>query len=256
MIVIPMAGLSQRFARAGYDRPKFMLRAHGRSVFAHAVLSFAACFRTEAFLFVVRDDPATIGFVRAEAAALGIRDCRIVTLAAPTRGQAETVAIGLDRAAIATDTPLTIFNIDTFRPGYTFPADIPPAVDGYLEVFRGAGDNWSYVRPHPDRPGQALETAEKRPISDLCCTGLYYFGTTGLFQDAFRRTVAAFPGSDLQEMYVAPMYNLLIADGRDVRYHVIPSDAVIFCGVPAEYEAFLSAPLPPAMQAAAGAAPS
>ena len=40
MIVIPMAGLSQPFTRAGYDRPKYMLEAHGRTLFDQAVLSF------------------------------------------------------------------------------------------------------------------------------------------------------------------------------------------------------------------------
>jgi len=36
------------------------------------------------------------------------------------------------------------------------------------------------------------------------------------------------------------MYNLLIRDGGDVRYHIIANDEVIFCGVPAEYNEFLS----------------
>ena len=50
-----MAGLSRRFTEAGFDRPKYMLRAHGRSVFAHAVGSFAAHFGTLPFLFILRD---------------------------------------------------------------------------------------------------------------------------------------------------------------------------------------------------------
>jgi 2-C-methyl-D-erythritol 4-phosphate cytidylyltransferase len=37
VIVIPMAGQSGRFARAGYDVPKYMLDARGRSLFAHAL---------------------------------------------------------------------------------------------------------------------------------------------------------------------------------------------------------------------------
>ena len=47
MIVIPMAGMSRRFTEAGYTLPKYMLPAHQRSLFAHAVDSFRHYFKTE-----------------------------------------------------------------------------------------------------------------------------------------------------------------------------------------------------------------
>jgi hypothetical protein len=244
MIVIPMAGLSQRFAQAGYDRPKFMLQAHGRSVFAHAVGSFAAYFNTETFVFILRNVNGAANFVRNEAAALGIRNGNIVFVE-PTRGQAETVDQGLAWSRMAPNESVTIFNIDTFRPGFRYPPEIPRSVDGYLEVFEGEGANWSYVRPREGEPGYVAETAEKRPISNLCCTGLYHFGTRALFRNAYRRALSDFsPAAGLTELYVAPLYNALIQEGRDVRYHVIPRKDVIFCGVPDEYEAFVSGPAP------------
>lgn len=49
MIIIPMAGLSSRFFKAGYTKPKYMLDAHGISLFDHAVNSFKAYFKTETF---------------------------------------------------------------------------------------------------------------------------------------------------------------------------------------------------------------
>ena len=55
MIVIPMAGLSSRFTKAGYDKPKYMLEAFGRSLFWHAVSSFSNYFDSEDFLFIARD---------------------------------------------------------------------------------------------------------------------------------------------------------------------------------------------------------
>jgi hypothetical protein len=47
--------------------------------------------------------------------------------------------------------------------------------EGYLEVFRGEGDNWSFVRPIAEESTQIDLTTENTPISDLCCTGLYHF---------------------------------------------------------------------------------
>ena len=50
------------------------------------------------------------------------------------------------------------------------------------------------------------------------------------------------PSSPLSETYIAPIYNQLIASGGDVRYNLIASDDVRFCGVPAEYESLLENP--------------
>ena len=235
MIVIPMAGRSQRFYDAGYDRPKYMLELDGRSVFAHAVGSFAAAFATTPFLFIAAAEAED--FVRAEARALGVGEFEVVSLSAVTAGQAETVERGLD--AVGWAGPLTIFNIDTFRPGFAFPAEPLASADGWLEVFRGSGANWSYVKPAPGAEPWALETAEKRPISDLCCTGLYHFARGQDFREALaaerRRPQAA-------ELYVAPLYNHLIAEGRRIGWRLIAPDEVVFCGTPAEYEALGSSP--------------
>lgn len=236
MILIPMAGESRRFAQAGYHEPKYQLMLHGKSVFDHAVASFAASFATLPFLFVVRAGAAA--FVEAACARLGVADARVVELASPTAGQAETVDLGLAGAEIADETPLTIFNIDTFRPGFQFPEVAWAAgSDGWLEVFRGSGDNWSYVRPADGAEPRATETAEKRPISDLCCTGLYHFRRAGDFRAALARERAA---PSMAELYVAPLYNHLITDGRRIHYRLITREAVVFCGVPAEYEALLA----------------
>ena len=278
MIVIPMAGASRRFAEAGYVRPKYELPLEGRSVFAHAVESFRAYFTSHSFLFVVGPAPGAADFVAEACAELGVADARVVALDAPTAGQAETVEKGLAAAGASADVPLTIFNIDTFRPGFRFPGDehpVPPPLgegnhevvegvlqpigplrhgavaprhlpryageekwsgisDGWLEVFRGSGSNWSYVRPDEGPEPLALETAEKRPISDLCCTGLYHFARASDFAWALARERVA---PSMNELYVAPLYNALIGAGRRIHYRLIERDEVVFCGTPAEYQA-------------------
>jgi hypothetical protein len=240
MIVIPMAGLSRRFAEAGYTQPKYRLEAHGASLFDHAVRSFATYFDTLPFLFIARDVAETAAFVTARCEALGVRRHQIVMLDHPTRGQADTVAIGLDRTAADPAAPLTIFNIDTFRPGFRFPDRAEP-VDGFLETFVGEGTGWSFVRAAAPGSDRVTETTEKRRISDHCCTGLYHFARAGDFRRAFetesQRSLAELDGG---ELYVAPLYNHLIAAGQDIRFTTIAPNEVIFCGVPAEYEAFLA----------------
>jgi len=233
MIVIPMAGLSSRFFRAGYTKPKYMLEAHGRTLFDHSVSSFERYFSSEKFLFIVRNDYNTPEFVRASAKALGILNFGLFILEQETRGQAETVAI-----AIANDTyrgSLTIFNIDTFRPNFEYP-NLKKLGDGYLEVFQGEGDNWSFVKPINKDSTQVILTTEKKPISDLCCTGLYYFSSVEDYQNAYNNYLEK-PESEWEksELYIAPLYNYLIKIGKYIHYNIIDRSEVEFCGVPEEY---------------------
>lgn len=234
MIVIPMAGMSSRFFKAGYTKPKYMLKTKGKTLFECSVLSFEKYFKDEMFVFVIRDIYGTKQFIIDKIKELGIKDFKIVCLDAETKGQAETVFLGLD--GIDDDETLTIFNIDTFRPNFSYP-DLTGKEDGYLEVFQGSGDNWSFVRPENDESTLLIETAEKRPMSDLCCTGLYFFNKVSDFKSSFLDYQHK-PKElwDKGELYVAPLYNFLINSGKRIHYHQINPQEVIFCGTPQEYE--------------------
>ncbi len=245
MIVLPMAGRSRRFARAGYKKPKFMLEAHGHSLLEHVVSSFHSVFGKEKFLFVLLEGDGVEGFVYDCCARLGLNksDFQVASLTKPTEGQAQTIFEGLEAARVPGDTSLTIFNIDTIRPNFKYPKTFNlDDVDGYLEVFRGEGDGWSFVEPSKGSEHQDVcRVTEKVRISDLCSTGLYYFRATDLFLNAYR-SVASVPASKLQggERYVAPLYNLLLQNGCRVKYYEISARDIILCGVPEEYQAFLS----------------
>jgi NDP-sugar pyrophosphorylase family protein len=176
MIVIPMVGSSSRFFQAGYKVPKYMLHLGGITVFEHVLMSFSNYFRSEKFLFIVRHEFHTMDFIHDKCFSYGIESYNIVEINGVTRGQAETVSIGLSLTSHSLEEPITIFNIDTIRKNFKFPDFIyDDTVDGYLEVFLGDGDNWSFVEPDPNKSYGVLRTAEKSPISNLCCTGLYFF---------------------------------------------------------------------------------
>ena len=240
IFVIPMAGDSRRFFEAGFDQPKFRLDAYGASLFDHAVGSFAAYFASDSFLFVVRDAD-TADFVQKRGAELGIAHFLTVILDGPTSGQAETVLIGLDRALVDDDEPIAIFNIDTFRPDYRKPPlTFDAGCAGYLEVFRGEGAGWSFVAVDDDFA--AAEVAEKLPISDLCCTGLYHFRRAGDFRWAYRNPSPPRSEAERRERYVAPLYNPLIAAGHHIGIELIAADEVIFCGTPDQYRTLLDSP--------------
>jgi len=242
MIIIPMAGMSSRFFKAGYKKPKYMLEAHGYTLFEHSVLSFKEYFLSEKFLFIVKDKFDTVEFVKEKAEGLGIIDFHISILNEDTRGQAESVTLGLEsleKQGVKYQGPITIFNIDTFRPRFNFP-DVNMLGDGYLEVFKGDGENWSFAKSKADNSTEVIQTAEKKAISNLCSTGLYYFREKKHYLEAYYRYLMK-PQDEWEkgELYIAPLYNLLIEKELVIHYNLINRDDVIFCGTPDEYTFFL-----------------
>jgi hypothetical protein len=209
-----------------------MLPLWDGTVFDYAVSSFLSEFSEAPFLFIYRETGGVRGFLDERTRALGLKDPRFAELVAETAGQAETVEFGLDCLALREDESLTIFNIDTFRMPTIGTTGVPPNMVGWLEVFRGTGENWSFVQP---REGEqlAVRTTEKDPISDLCCTGLYHFASIEVFRDALALERI---NPSTSELYVAPIYNHLIMRGDRIGYGVVKSEDVVFCGIPLEYE--------------------
>lgn len=241
MIVIPMAGKSRRFIEAGYQLPKFELLVADRTLFYWSVASFRQYFAQERFLFVLNKAHDARDFVLNQCAMLGIRHVEIVEISEDTRGQAETVAVGLQGISYNDSESLIIFNVDTIRPAYAFP-DKAALSDGYIETFHGEGDGWSFVMPAAADGCRVQYTTEKVRISDHCSTGLYYFGSIRTYMNTYRNIVDTQLSLFLQkwkELYIAPMYNLLIEQGHRIDFHEIPKQAVIFSGIPREYEDLL-----------------
>ena len=174
MIVIAMAGASRRFFEKGYAEAKHRLPLNGRSVFDHAVDSFRRYFHVETFVFVFRGGTQEADFIQKSCAGLGVGRTQLVNLDALTAGQAQTVLAGLEQAGCEDRAPLTIFNIDTFRPGFHYPDESWfSRSDGYLEVMRATDPGFSFVLPDETQADPVvLETAEKKVISDLASTGL------------------------------------------------------------------------------------
>lgn len=230
LIVIPMLGRSSRFFNAGYSIPKYQLPLGDETVFSKSVRTFDSYFKKAPFLFIVRKDHDAFDFVSKEVCKLGIVDFRIMELDIETRGQAESVEIGI--RDYSDEIPLLIFNIDTIRHNFELP-NSEFIGDGFLEVFEGLGNGWSFVGP--GEGNRVNLTTEKDRISNLCSNGLYYFGCIKFFREAYQECVAS--KSFLNgEIYIAPLYNTLIAKGLDIRYIEVPGREIEHCGIPEDYE--------------------
>ena len=243
MIVIPMAGQSSRFKAAGYEIPKFMLNAHGKTLFEWSISSFTKYFKLETFVFITLKDEYIEDFVKEKICNLGITNFKIISLD-PTTGQAHSVYDGLKKLILdESSNSILIFNIDTIRWNFEFPEGIDDC-NGFLEVFEGEGSNWSYVLSH-NNSNLVQKVAEKDPISNLACTGIYYFANYWDFFNAYEEGLKiTLNDIALKERYVAPLYNYLIENNKKIIYSLVDKAQITFCGVPNEYEFFRNNDLP------------
>lgn len=230
-----MAGLSSRFFKAGYTKPKYQLDLNGETVFAWSVCSFEKYFATDKFIFIYRDIYNTKTFLEKEIKKLGISNYELICLPKETLGQADTVYQGIKN--IDSDEEIYIFNIDSKIVNFTKPTWVDKC-DGYLEVFKGVGNHWSFAKPENENSRKVIRTTEKERISDLCSDGLYYFQKKSVFEKLFLDAKAK-GNTSKNEYYVAPLYNDLIAQQAIVYYDLISKDKILFCGTPDEYQALL-----------------
>ncbi len=235
VLIFPMAGLSSRFTKAGYEKPKYMLNIDENTVFYHSVNSFKNIFKDVKVLFIYREIQNTKAFIISECKKMNLENYEMLELDQPTDGQAETVYLGLKKANLSDDS-MMVFNIDTFRPNFKLPLNLNlQEIDGYLEVFEAEGDHWSFVLPENKNSNKVVKTAEKERISSLCSSGLYYFKNISDFNRVFEKIVSL-NDRVKNEFFIAPMYNYLIEEEKDIRHEKIELSEIIFCGTPDEYK--------------------
>lgn len=159
-----------------------------------------------------------------------------------TRGQAETVLAAKPvLGALWNTAPGVIYNIDTYFASSRLKQRLigMPKSEyvGLMGLFRSTDPGMSFARL---ADGRVVETTEKQPISDLASTGLYVFRPLALLEEAIARSGEAVIARS-GELYIAPLYNDVIAHAGPVTYDV--AEVVYPIGTPAELSAFEGAPL-------------
>lgn len=235
-VLITMAGLGKRFRDAGYNCPKYLIKAHGRTLFTWSMLSLRSFIQSGAnFTFVVRRADTASSFIYTEAEKLGIVSVKIVEIDALTDGQATTALLG-GKVIKSQDQPFLVYNIDTFVHPDALPASAVCG-EGWVPCFPGMGNSWSFASIAAD--SRIIDLQEKVRISPHATIGLYWFSSYLLYKQLYEVYYNYTTKLVKGERYIAPMYCHMIAAGQDVFAHEIPYDAVIPMGTPAEVDAFL-----------------
>ena len=182
-VVITMGGLGSRFRKMGYDVPKYMIEAKGKTLFEWSLISLDG-YKADVnqYVFIaMKDEKADVeSFITGKCKELGIENYHVIVLDYLTDGQATTAM----KAAQFwnRDNALLIYNIDTYvEAGEMNSAELKG--DGFIPCFQAEGDHWSFVRL--DESGKVVEIKEKQRISNYCTLGAYYFKTCGLYEDLY-----------------------------------------------------------------------
>lgn len=233
--VIPMAGHGARFIQAGYQLPKMLLKAHGKTLLEWSLNSLPLQLANVVIFVGLKEHNDNFSLQQKIQELYPNINSRFIFLEQVTRGQAETTYLALEHCNY--DEPLVIFNIDTFFQSSTLANNLlKPDIDGVLGAFYSTENRFSFAALNANNQ-YVTDVREKEVISENALTGLYTFKNVHDFVDTYNYHV----GNNLTvkgEYYIAPMYNYLIALGR--KYIIDHADKHYILGTPAEYTDFLT----------------
>ena len=232
-LLIPMAGLGKRFLDAGYKVPKQFIYVDKKQLIDISLNCFdlSDC----NLIFVVRDDQISNHNVDQILKSKYGDDIEIVVTDGLTEGS--VCSCLLAEEYINNDIPLFIHTLDIEFSPQVIPENFVKRthVDGTILTFKSNSTNYSYVSLSND--GYAIQTAEKKVISDHACVGIYYFKSGKVFCDNAKEMISR----DLRtngEFYISPLYNVLIEKGMKIDTLLV--DKMHIFGTPKEFEFYKS----------------
>ncbi len=235
-IVIPMAGRGSRFADAGYQLPKPLIDVNGRPMI-DVVIENIRPKQPYRFIFLCLQEHLDRYDLVKHLKTIE-PDCEIVAVDHVTEGAACTVLLA--ESLIDTDAPLMIANSDQYvECGIDQYLDRCKGRDGLIMTMKAYDDKWSFIQY--DEQGFVVTVREKEVISDEATVGIYNFSAGSDFVRYAHQMIEA----DLRvnhEFYVAPVYNLMIGDGRKIAYYNIGAldDGMYGLGTPDDLNRFLN----------------
>jgi len=233
-LLIPLAGSGKHFKDQGFIFPKPLIEVRGKPMVQIVCENLAGLDATTT-IFVVRKEDVD-GFALADVLRLLVPGCEIIISERPTAGAACSALMAIKY--INNDDPLVIANGDQYLDIKVadFLADARRRkLDGSMITFRSIHPKWSFAKL--DNEGYVMETAEKRPISDLATAGIYYFAAGRLFVEAAQAMIRK-EARVMDQFFICPSYNELILQGKKIGIYEIGKQAMLPLSTPEEVKAF------------------
>tara|TARA_R110000824_G_scaffold4217_3_gene20071 strand:- start:12034 stop:13401 length:1368 start_codon:yes stop_codon:yes gene_type:complete len=214
-VLIPMAGAGSRFQKAGYTFPKPLIEVRGKPMIQLVVENLNIDAR---HIFVVQKEHYEKYNLKHLLALISPK-CEIIQVEGMTEGAACTTLLA--KEFIDNDEPLLYANSDQFLDWdsnefmYSMEAD---EIDGGILSFTATHPKWSFAKL--DDKGFVTEVAEKKPISDIATTGIYYWKHGSDYVKYAEQMIEKNIRVN-NEFYVCPVFNQAVQDGKKIKtYHI------------------------------------
>lgn len=210
-ILVPMAGMGQRFKEAGYIFPKPLVEINNFPMINWVINSLNI---KANYTFIVLKEhlekynlKSVLNFIT--------KNPNIIILDSVTDGAACTTLLAEE--IINNENPLLIVNSDQFiewdssRTMYEF---ISKKVDGGILTFKSTHPKWSYAKTD-NKTNTVLKVAEKNVISDNATVGVYYWR----YGSDYVRYAKSMIQKNIRvnnEFYICPVYNEAIVDKKNI----------------------------------------
>jgi dTDP-glucose pyrophosphorylase len=231
-ILIPMAGIGQRFKDAGYKEIKPLITVIDKPMILSVIENLGI--ENEYIIVTNRDIGNSIRSILEE----NLPNFILQFVDHYTDGPACTALLAEEH--ISKEEDLIIVNCDQIIKDFSIDElkkfSYVNNVDGILGAFISTNKKNSYMKLDPN--GEVIDVKEKIVISNLATNGLHYWKKGKYFIKSAKEMIEANERYN-NEFYVAPTYNYLIKEGKKVlpffyNLHVpigTPEDLKIYEGI-------------------------
>lgn len=226
-----MAGLGSRFSKVGYSLPKPLINIRGKPMIQYVVETFN---KKANYIFIVQKEHR-YKYNLDEILNNIANGCKIIEANGITEGAACTALLA--EKYIDNKSPLFISNSDHFFEWDSekfFNECLNKNIDGNITVFNHRDPKWSFVKLNENE--DVIEVAEKKPISDIATTGIYFWKRGSDFVKYAKQMINKNARVN-NEFYIAPVFNEAIQDAKKIKtFHIKKMWGL---GTPEDLEFFL-----------------
>jgi len=218
-LVIPMAGKGQRFIDAGYLIPKPLISICGKPMINRVIENFSPSADHHTILISRNNINLNV-------------NAKIVPLDHETQGAVSTM-LEVEHL-IGREDPLLIVNCDQLILNFDIDDFMNKSKDCSVTVFNSNNPHHSYVKL---KDGLVTEVAEKKVISDLAVSGVYFYRQAKYYFDNAHKMI----DKNIRvsgEFYNTPVFNEIIASGLKVNTYEVDVKKQQILGTPDELKEF------------------
>ncbi len=233
-IVIPMAGLGSRFAKAGFDKPKPFIDVLDKPMIVRVLENLK--YKDARYILIARKEHLTKEKKLVDEIKNNF-NVEFIPIDKLTEGTACTVLYA--RKYINNDMPLMIANSDQI-------VDINIAdfindsfkrgLDGSILTFIDKEKNpkWSFAKLNNDL---VVEVKEKEAITEFATVGIYFFNKGKIFVESAIDMIIENDRVN-NEFYTCPVYNYAIKSGAKIGIYNIDFSKMYGIGTSEDLEIF------------------